>query len=334
MTLVFLTVDTECSLGGALEDSRRQAVPVERAILGKIGDHSYGTPLIMEILEESQLRATFFLEVLSAPLVGGQELAEASRQIVERGHDIQLHLHPVYHFYQQLARGMLARDQLPRFPDLIGSLPPDVQSALLEQGHSLFRKIVGRSPIAFRAGCYGASSATLAILQPLGVLYDSSFNAAYLGRNCLMDGRRELNHPWLESGVWEVPVTNFETGAWRLRGLKPLEISAVSFREICAVLEYAARNDLEAVTLVLHSFSLLKHRDVQFSELRPDQIVIRRFRALCRYLGKHSSEFRVVTFSERPRFASPSEAVPVPDLGSWMPLCRKVVQGLNRIHWV
>jgi peptidoglycan/xylan/chitin deacetylase (PgdA/CDA1 family) len=334
MIRVFLTIDTECSLGGALEDSRLRPVPVERAILGRIRGRCYGTPLIMDILDENQLRATFFLEVLGAPLVGETELMEASREILARGHDVQLHVHPAYHFYAQLACGILARHELPRRSDLIGSLPLETQSAVLQRGLSLFRKIVGGSPVAFRAGCYGASSGTLAVLGSLGFLYDSSFNAAYLGLHCLMDGRREINRPWLENGIWEVPVTNFEAGAWRLRGLKPLEISAVSFREICAVLEYAARNGCEAVTLVLHSFSLFKHRDVQFSELRPDRIMIRRFRAVCRYLRQRSSDFRVATFSERPQFVGDPGEVAVPDLGSFVPFCRKVVQGVNRIHWV
>ena len=334
MLEVYLTVDTECSMGGAWETPQRRPVPPERAILGKIGSSYYGTPLIMDILEQHGLRATFFIEVLASHVVPRPQLAEAYGDIAHRGHDPQLHLHPVYHYYYLFQQGKISREQLPPRMDLIGSLPLEKQLELLRAGTTLFREFVGRNPVAFRAGCFGASSSTLSALSQLGFRYDSSFNAAFLGSSCLMDSGRPVNTPWQDGGLWEVPITNFETGFWKLRGFKPLDVGAVSLLEMQRVLAQAERLRMGAVVFLMHSFTLFKKADAQFQALRPDRLVIRRFRELCKFLADNSQRMKVVTFADRPEFASLSSPASTPSAGTLLPSCRKVVQGINRAHWI
>src|SRR5579872_3849356 len=86
---IFITIDTECSLGGALDDPSKLPVQPERAILGRIGSDCYGTPLLMSILERNGLRGTFFLEVLASHVTDAQQMADAYGQIIARGHDAQ-----------------------------------------------------------------------------------------------------------------------------------------------------------------------------------------------------------------------------------------------------
>lgn len=334
MVDIFITIDTECSLGGALDDRLKHPVSPERAILGRIGSECYGTPLLMSILEGNGLRGTFFLEVLASHVVDEQQMADAYGQIVARGHDAQLHLHPVYHYYRSLRQGTVRRDQLPPNMDLIGGLPIETQLQLLTEGSSLLRKFTGKNPVAFRAGCFGASNSTLSALAQVGIQYDSSFNAAYLGQTCLLKPRSQPNSPWQANGVWEVPITNFETGFGRLRGLKHLDVVAVSLSEMRRVLLAAERMQLGTVVFLLHSFSFLKRRDVQFRDMRPDRLVIRRFEALCRFLHANSHRFQLRTFSERPRLAENAAFGSVPRLGTIRPLCRKFVQAMNRPYWV
>jgi peptidoglycan/xylan/chitin deacetylase (PgdA/CDA1 family) len=166
----------------------------------------------MDILEQYGLRGTFFIEVLAGHVVPETQLAEAYGDIARRGHDPQLHLHPVYNYYKLFCQGAISRDQLPLRMDLIGSLPLEKQLELLQEGSRLFRKYVGRDPVAFRAGCFGGSASTLAALSQHGFRYDSSFNAAFLGSSCLMDSGHPANTPWQSNKVWEIPITNFETG--------------------------------------------------------------------------------------------------------------------------
>src|SRR4029077_2033497 len=131
----------------------------------------------------------------------------------------------------------------------------------------------------------------------VGIRFDSSFNAAYTRVACRLDSRGAINAPWQHGSLWEIPVTNFTTGAWWLRSLKQLNINAVSLLEMKRVLEQADRIGLSSVTFIAHSFSLFKAADDQFRRLKPDRLVLRRFEGLCRFLRKHADRFRVVGFS-------------------------------------
>jgi hypothetical protein len=335
MLEVHITVDAECSIGGAWVSSSRQPVGPSRAILGKTGAAYYGTPLIMDILEASGLRGTFFVEVSAARVVGEAELGEVYRMILQRGHDLQLHLHPVFHYFAEVRGGLLARDQLPPNMDIIGTLPRDTQFDLLREGCAIFHRLIGRRPTAFRAGCYGASHETVKALEHFGIKYDSSFNAACRTPASLLAVGEVTNHPWQVGSVWEIPVTVFRTGMGYFSGLKPLEVSAVSFSEMRRVLEYAERSGMHCVTFVLHSFSLFKTADVQFRRIRPDRVVIGRFRRLCEFLNENRRRFGVRTFSE---FEPPREPRvyrgDLLNMGTLLPAGRRLFQGLNRAYWI
>jgi peptidoglycan/xylan/chitin deacetylase (PgdA/CDA1 family) len=331
---VYLTIDTECSMGGAWNTPGCEPVAPARAVLGCQGRHRYGTPLIMDILEEHGLRGTFFVETFAGAVVGEAPLREAYAEIAARGHDVQLHLHPVYRYYALVEEGRLALDQVPSPIDDIGAQPVEAQIELIEEGRTIFGRLLGRSPVAFRAGNYAASDATLAALGKLDFRYDSSFNAAYRGRSRTIGNPGSANSPWEVGAVWEVPVTVFATGAGRLAGLKPLEISAVSFLEIRRVLEQAERLGMGTVTLIMHSFSLFKAADAQFTRLRPDRLVIRRFRRLCRFLAEGRHRFRVRTFSEVPAPRPDPPGVALPRMGTLLPAGRRLLQALNRPYRV
>ena len=306
----------------------------ERAVLGKIGSKFYGIPLIMDILEENGLRATFFAEMFAGEIVDPAEFGAAYSLIRTRGHEPQLHLHPVFRFYHLVAQGLMDRAHLPRRMDLIGSLPLETQTEFLERGAAMFREVFGEDPVAFRAGCYGAADSTLAALERAGIRYDSSYNAAYLGISCLMSATNRANGAWRCGSVWEIPVTTFETGAGRLRGHKPLEVSAVSFSEMQGVLDQAERIGQDSVVVVLHSFAFLKRADHQFLSMRPDHLVIRRFRKFCGFLQLNRDRFKVSTFSEIPEPLETRAEIPLPRMGSVVPALRKCVQAVNRFYWI
>jgi peptidoglycan/xylan/chitin deacetylase (PgdA/CDA1 family) len=330
---VYLTIDTECSMGGAWDSPASEPVGPDRAILGRRGPRCYGTPLIMDLLEEHDLRATFFVEVFASTVVDGAALGGAYREIVERGHDAQLHLHPVFRYYAKRKRELLRAEPPPADMDQIGSHPPFVQLEFLQEGVAIFEHLVGRKPVAFRAGNYSANHATLAALEQVGIRYDSSFNAAYLGHSCLLTGVEPTNSPWRVGSVWEVPLTVFTTGVGPLAGLKPLEIGAVSFLEIKRVLEQAEGLGMGCVNMILHSFSLLKKSNSQFSRIRPDHLLIRRVKRVCRFLAAHRDRFRVVTFSDLPEPRADPPGTSLPRMGLLVPATRRFIQGLNRLYW-
>ena len=330
---VHITIDAECSMGDAWSNPDYEPVGPERAVLGRIDGASYGTPLIMDILEEHALRGTFFIEVLAGTVLGERVLAEAYESVLRRGHDAQLHAHPVYRYYAKVRQGRLAASDLPPQPDLIGSLPADVQRELLEEARAIFVRLTGKTPTAFRAGNYGASLETLRVLGEMGFTHDSSFNAAYTNRMCLVSPGRVTNNPWQVGGLWEVPITTFQTGVLVRNRVKPLDIAGVSFAEIRRVLEQAERTGPGTVTMVLHSFSFLKRADVQYRRMKPDRLVIQRFRRLCRFLADHRDRFPVRTFAEVRKPRTAVEEAPLPAMGSLLPAWRRLVQGVNRFYW-
>jgi len=314
-------------MGGAWGNPAYAPLPLDRPVFGKYGSRFYGIPLIMDILEEHGMRATFFTEVFCAYLVGHGEVEKVFQLIRERGHDAQLHLHPAYLFYRDFLAGQPRREI-----DLIFRLLPDQQRELIRKGVTLFRDLSGKLPRAYRAGCYGASEITLQALRENGVEIDSSYNLAYLGSTCGFKVK-SLNAPALIEGLHEFPVTVFRVPG--TPGYKPLEISSVSVKEITATIRSLLQSGCRQAVLSLHSFSLLKNRGIRFEHCRPDHIVIHRLQNLCAALSELSAEIAVDVLGETDlgSIRLPQPQV-VPSLGWVQPSMRKFVQGVNRLPWL
>ena len=88
----------------------------------------------------------------------------------------------------------------------------------------------------------------------------------------------------------ENPVT-----VYRDRGgdsMRLFQLNACSFSEITRILTTAVDNGRESVVIVCQNFELLNQR-----KNRPDPIVLRRFRKLCRYLDRNRDRFEVAGFT-------------------------------------
>lgn len=287
-TKVFLTVDTEHSIGGAFADPALKPVGNDKRIYGRIGGREYGIPLIMDIADRFGLKVTFFVEVFNKYFFGDEEMREVVDSIVGRGHDVQLHLHPNYLNFT------LKCPQDLKYSDLIGDYPLERQTEMLADARDTLVKHGAGVPIAFRAGCFGAGGETLVALADTGFLIDSSYNRAYLGGPCLMPDWG-INDIQSRQGIFELPVTNFiEITGLRPRRNMPLDINGVSFEEMRYVLQSACKGDgPHAITVILHSFSFVRPGDVQYSKAKPRHHVIRRFEKLCRFLAENSNDFKV-----------------------------------------
>jgi len=138
--------------------------------------------------------------------------------------------------------------------------------------------------------------------------------------------------------VLEVPITVARTHFPDKGPLKHLEISALSFTELCSALRAAHREGLRHVVLMFHSFSTVKARDFSYNQFRPDRLTIRRLRRLLGFLAQNPSTFRVRTFGQLARgevaVAVSDEGEPLPDLGRIRPLLRKAAQAVNRVYWI
>lgn len=286
---VFITVDTEHSIGGAFKDGNLKPVGNEKRIWGKIGDKSFGIPLMMDIAETFDVRLTFFVEVLNKYYFGEDETKKVCEYILNRGHDIQLHLHPNYLNFT------LNNPLEKTYSDLIGTYPLEKQIELIKEGTEFLMQTGVPRPIAFRAGCFGANQDTLNALKETGFLIDSSYNRAYIGDTCLLKDNG-INDLAYFNGIWEFPVTNFiESTEVRPKRFMPMDINGVSFQEMKYVLNQAKTKGPKHITILLHSFSFIKPYDLQYNKAKPRWHVIKRFEKLCKYLKDNPNSFEVTT---------------------------------------
>ncbi|MGM0609425.1 MAG: polysaccharide deacetylase, partial [Candidatus Muiribacteriota bacterium] len=157
-TNIYITVDTETSIGGAFSNPLLKPVGKEKRIYGKIGNEYYGIPLIMDIADSHGLKITFFVEVLNHYYFGKDDNYEVCQYILKRGHDVQLHIHPNYLNFK------LDEPQRRLYSDNMCDYDLDTQVELIKQGKELLKEFGVDNPVAFRAGNYGADLNTVKAL--------------------------------------------------------------------------------------------------------------------------------------------------------------------------
>lgn len=331
---VYLTVDVECSMGGAWSDDRLRTVPPSRAIWGDYNGRQFGLPLIVTILRNAGLAATFFVEPFADEQGHKGTMEPVCTYLLDHAQDVQLHIHP-NHFHYGLHRQGRASPRT----DQMADLEAGAQRALLEEGAERLRRWTGHRPVAFRAGNLGASEATLREVAVAGLRIDSSYAFPYAGGQCrFRDGDAYNGTRWY-GDVLELALSGFvQPRLPGLRRAKPLDVVAISAGECRSAITRITAAGAEAVA-ILHSFSLFKVRNVQYDGGRPNRIVIRRWERLCRWLATHAAERSTRTLQQlhedvaAGRFQA--REAPPPGLGRPVrALTRKAVQAVNRLYWV
>jgi len=331
---VFVTFDVECSMGGAWGDSGLRPVPPRRAMMGEYGGQAFGLPLICDLLGWAGLAATFFVEAFTDEQGCPGEAERVCGWLLDRGQDVQLHVHPNHRHWGMHVRG----ERFGRTDD-IADLLADGQRELLDEGVERLKGWTGRAPVAFRAGNMAASEQTLEQLARVGVRIDSSYTFAYLGGQCRFADHETYNGSKWYGDVLEVALSGFRQP--RLPGLhpaKPVDLVGISFGECRDAIEGICGAGADAVT-ILHSFSLFKVRNVQYDGGRLNLIVTRRFRRLCEWLGSNRESYPTYTFGQLADAVARGdyEARRVEPLTLGRPgraLVRKGVQALNNLYWV
>jgi hypothetical protein len=335
-TQVYITVDTECSMGGAWADAALRPVPPQRRIFCDIAGQSHGIGWLCDALLAHDFAATFFSEVFSAQVFGEPETRRWMGYLQERGQDVQLHTHLNFHYY---ARHLLAPLAPTERTDNLASLPPAQQRALLGEACSLFERLTGRRPTVFRAGNWVANTGLLQSLHEQGIGLDASFNACAQAAGSFPGEAAQINCLHQLGPLWEMPITLAHQtlpDPVLTRGLRPLDPTSMSHWELCKALNDGHALGMEHVSIVLHSFSLVKARDDQYHALRPDRVVQKRFKRLLAFLDANRDRFTVSTLAqlagqlaENPPVVTP-EPAHVPELGFFHPAARKLVQAVNR----
>jgi len=329
---VFITVDVECSMGGAWGDPALRPVPPARAVLGEYGDRRLGLPLMCEILEEADLAATFFVEPFADEQGHPGEMVRPCALLVDRGQDVQLHIHPNHWHW-----GLKQRGRPFDFTDAFAECSAEEQVQLVAEGCDRLERWTGRRPVAFRAGNMAMSEAALPPLAEAGIRIDSSYTFPYAGGQCRFRPAAPYNGSRWYGEVLEVALSGFTQRRFPgLHRAKPLDVGGIAFAEMREAILRITQAGADAC-LILHSFSLFKVRNRQYDGGRPDRVVTGRFRRLCRWLADVRDTIPTYTFSDLARAVDEqryeARSAPPPRLSLGRALARKAVQAYNRFYW-
>lgn len=235
---VLVTIDTEGHDG---------ADPVGHLILGETETGRYGIEYIMTAFDKVHTKVLFFVDFAEAWDYGRDKIEEIVTMIVNRGHNVGVHIHPDH---------MADRNRL-----FLWEYTRKEQYDLIKSCTDLYTEIVGQTPKSFRAGKYGANRDTLDILCELGYQYD--FSEFYHQKWCGIQPPITVNAVYRYKTITEFPVTmhrSFSVG--RLVREDKLDIEQMTSGELQYDLEQIVKTQFPMVaTLFFHSFSLLKWRE-------------------------------------------------------------------------
>ena len=331
---VFITFDVECSMGGAWGDPSLKPISPRLGMMGQYGDKQLGIPLICNILSRYDLKATFFLEPFNDELGYPGETEPVVQHLLDHGQDIQLHVHPNHVHY-----GLHREGKPYTRTDQLADLDPDWQREIIAGGADRLEQWTGQRPVAFRAGNMGATEQTLQALGGTGIWIDSSYTFPYLGRQCRFPEGEAYNGAKWYGDVLEVALSGFRQPNFPgLHPAKPVDLMGASFAECRDAVQFICDAGADAVA-ILHSFSLFKVRDVQYSGGKLNRIVTRRFERFCRWLAENRERYPARTFSDLARMVQengyqPKAVEPCLINRPLRALVRKAVQGVNNFYWV
>jgi SAM-dependent methyltransferase len=259
---LMITVDVEAQPPRATEDH------VERLIFGRWPNARPGGIVeLMNVAERNDARLVMFLDFAEEHHYG-QPIRDAATLIHDRGHDLQLHAHPVFvpeEFWQ--ARGAEGFGLLDRATRVQAN-------ALFEDLARRYYEITGKLPLAFRGGGYRYNANVLAALSDNGVRLDSSYIATRDTQPFALGVMSQFR--WA-NGPYEVPVSTipFDSGH-----LQEFNFNSKAFPDARRMLDYLdafyeRMGDDAVATLVMHSWSLSEQQEDRVFGPPSDELVDR-----------------------------------------------------------
>ena len=316
---VYLTFDVEVWCNNWAELDQRFPAAFERYVYGRSAHGDYALPATLQILQRHGLRGVFFVEPLFAARFGSEFLERIVQMIRGAGQDVQLHLHPEW--TDEIRPPLLA--DISRKRQHLSYYSVDEQTQLIAYAKQALQAAGAGEVSAFRAGSYAANAATYEALRRNTIAIDSSLNE--------LDGNSGQGIPTLAQpashrmvgGVHTYPITVFQDGFGQLR---PAQIGACSFSELCEAMDFAQANGCGHFVVVSHNFEML-----QPDRSIPDWVVVRRFERLCAYLAANTHRFDVGAFSIATQTTRPEQR---PRTSKWATTVRWAEQIQRRLPLV
>ena len=273
-TYVLLTVDTETDILSG------RVIPISKMVYGEVDGKYFGINKIMDICDEYNCKATFFVSTFESKKIGEDGMRKVCQQIYKMGHDVQLHTHPKWITNERF----------------MWNHSLEKQKDMLRYGKEMINKWIGEDPIAHRAGGFGSDHCTLLALKSLDIPIDSSyFGSTY----CKLDKFKfKKNSVQVsEEGMIELPVTQFvQFKLGKFQPVKPFDINANTLSEMKFVIKAAKEKNVKVITLLMHSFSFL-NRDKERIRFTPNKEDVKKFDMLLEFIDS-DDDLEVITVKE------------------------------------
>ena len=289
-TKVFITIDTEFSIGGAFVDPLNKSPIGAQNVLCEVNGRSEGLGFMLETFRAHDIRATFFTEVLQTAFFGDRPMGELVQRIAAAGHDLQLHLHPVWTYFDHPNwQQHLALEQP---TDNMHGRSVAQLAGWMQRGIETFARWGLPAPVALRTGNLMVDRNVYRAMRQVGLGVASNVARAVF----------EPDEPALQfnagvhaiEGVTELPVLTYAGLRFGSRlERKSLTITGSSIGEAICLLERASASGSPAVVLLTHCHEFVKG-DMR-TDLKANRLNQRRLVALCRYLRDAGDRFEVTT---------------------------------------
>lgn len=252
-TNVALTFDIEFNINGAFVDPVKNKPRGKDSLLCDAGERDFGLTRILDILDYHRVRATFFIEALQTAWFGLDEMGDIARLIHGRGHEIQLHLHPVWLQFENPQWREATRLNPPQTAthDSLTAVSPDRAQEIIERGLETFEQWDIPRPTAIRTGSLIIERPIYPLFRQCGFKISSS-----VGLGIYQPEDEELHlhtSPRIIDGVLEIPVSSF-LGADQLlrRSLRLATIIGMGKQEQNKLLDRCRKSGTDNLVVLSH----------------------------------------------------------------------------------
>jgi hypothetical protein len=282
---------------------------------------------MLETFAAHALPATFFVEALQTAYFGDGPMGEVVARIRDAGHDLQLHLHPVWTYFDQPDW----RRQLPhRQPndDLHGRSVEQL-AQWMQRGMDAFARWGLPAPVALRTGNLMVDRNVYRAMAKVGLRVGSN-----VARAVFEPAEPELRFNGgmhLVEGVTELPVLTYADLRLGSRvHRKVLTITGSSLAETRCLLDRAHASGAPCVVLLTHCHEFVKG-DMRSPSLAPDRVNQRRLDGVCGHLRDNPGRFEVTTMGRMAALVPETRPSPFPliEVPASLALLRLVQNKLN-----
>ncbi|WP_018951533.1 hypothetical protein [Thioalkalivibrio sp. AKL12] len=282
-TRIHITVDTEFSIGGAFADPKNRTPVGPASVYCERQGRSEGLGYLMATLEQHGIRGTFFVETLNTCYFGDEPMGGIAREIAARGHDVQLHLHPCWTYFEKPDWAQWLEIDPPN--DDITRRSEDEQVRLIQMGQDTFRRWGLPAPGVLRTGGLKVGLGVYAAMRQCGIGMASNIGLAIFRPHepelQLFAGHHDID------GIREFPVTTYSDFRWPgRRHHKTLTITGCSWPETRTVLKNARAQGVSDIVVLTHPFEFVKHQGSAARPPKLDHVNRHRLERLCAFVAE------------------------------------------------